>query len=68
MFYSFMCVIMLESNFYAVGIELQFTRAFYYVNENNGPAQPVLTLSQPVDCCSTISVYVNVQHGTAKGM
>ena len=52
---------------YFVDIELQFTRASYSVNENNGPAQPVLTLSESVDCCSTISVYINVQQRTAKG-
>ena len=29
--------------------------------EDNGPTQPVLFLSEPVDCCSTISVWVHVQ-------
>ena len=46
---------------------LSFTKPSFSVNENNGPAQPVLFLSQPVDCCSTISVWVNIEEDTAKG-
>ena len=48
-------------------ITISFTQPSYSVNENNGPAQPVLKLSQPVDCCSTISVWVNIEEDTAKG-
>ena len=48
-------------------IKLSFTKPSFSVNENNGPAQPVLVLSQPVDCCSTISVWVNIKEDTAKG-
>ena len=33
----------------------------YQVLEGNGPAQPVLRLSHVVDCCSTISVWVQVE-------
>ena len=38
----------------------------YNVKENNGPVQPVLHLSGAVDCCSTISVRVNINDMTAK--
>ena len=48
-------------------ITVSFTRPSFSVNENNGPAQPVLVLTQPVDCCSTISVWVNIEEDTAKG-
>ena len=48
-------------------IILSFTASSYRVNENNGPAQPVLVLSHAIDCCSTISVWVNIEEDTAKG-
>ena len=52
---------------YIADTTISFTQPSYSVNENNGPAQPVLKLSQPVDCCSTISVWVNIEDDTAKG-
>ena len=51
-----------------VGITLAFTKPLYQVKENGGPAQPVLQLSGAVDCCSTISVWVNIKDMTAKSM
>ena len=50
-----------------VVITLRFTNASYGVDECNRTAQPMLMLSEPMDCCSTISVYVNIQQNTAKG-
>ena len=53
--------------FHFTEITVSFTKDLFSVNENNGPAQPVLVLSKPVDCCSTISVWVNIEEDTAKG-
>ena len=49
-----------------IDILLQFGSSSYDVNENNGPAQPVLTLDGPLECCS-ISVTVKVEDISAKG-
>ena len=46
---------------YFVDILVGFSQDSYTVVEDNGPAQPVLFLSEAVDCCSTISVWVHVQ-------
>ena len=54
-------------SFHFTDITLSFTDSSYRVNENNGPAQPVLVLSHAIDCCSTISVWVNIEDDTAKG-
>ena len=51
---------------YFVGIELSFSASLYQVFESYGPAQPVLRLSHPVDCCSTISVWVYIEEIDAK--
>ena len=51
---------------YFVDIEISFSLPSYRVLESNGPAQPVLRLSHPVDCCSTISVWVDVEGIDAK--
>ena len=51
---------------YYVDITVAFTLPSYRVLESNGPAQPVLHLSHPVDCCSTISVWVYVEGIDAK--
>ena len=51
---------------YFVDIEISFSLPSYQVLESNGPAQPVLRLSRPVDCCSTISVWVYVEEINAK--
>ena len=51
---------------YFVDIEISFSLPSYQVLEGNGPAQPVLLLSRPVDCCSTISVWVDVEGIDAK--
>ena len=47
-------------------ITLSFTSSSYQVLEKNGPAQPVLRLNRPVDCCSTISVWVYVEEIDAR--
>lgn len=52
--------------FLFVGITLSFTMSSYEVLESNGPAQPVLRLSQAVYCCSTISVWVYVEEIEAR--
>lgn len=49
-----------------IGISLQFVYSSYDVDENDGPAQPVLTLDGPLECCY-ISVIVKVEDMTAKG-
>ena len=46
---------------------LSFSQATYQVEENAYSAQPVLVLSHAIDCCSTISVWVNIEEDTAKG-
>ena len=46
-----------------IDIEVEFNAVLYTVDENNGPAQPVLILSQPLDCCP-ISVTIEVEHIT----
>ena len=53
---------------YYVDITVAFTLPSYRVLESNGPAQPVLRLSRPVDYCSTISVWVYVEGIDAKRM
>ena len=51
---------------YFVDIEISFSFPSYRVLEGNVPIQPVLRLSRPVDCCSTISVWVYVEEINAK--
>ena len=48
---------------YFIDISISFTpeSQSIEIRENNGAAQPVLELSEPVDCCSTISVWVRVE-------
>ena len=53
-------------SFLFVGIRLEFTKSSYEILEQNGPVQPVLSLSNPVDCCSTISVWVIVKEIDAR--
>ena len=52
--------------FLFVDITLSFTMSSYNVLESNGPAQPVLRLSQAVYCCFTISVWVYVEEIEAR--
>ena len=40
--------------------------ATFSVSEGNGPSEPVLRLSRPLDCC-TISVRVDIQDDDAIG-
>ena len=54
--------------FQFVDITIGFTESSYRVNEYDGQVQPELMLSALVDCCSTISVWVNVKEDTAKGI
>ena len=52
-------------DFFVDSITVEFTMRVFFVSEINGPAQPVLRLSRPLDCC-TISVRVKVDDRTAK--
>ena len=45
---------------------ISFNSESFKATESNGPSQPVLVLSEPVDCCSTISVYVHIEEMDAK--
>lgn len=50
-----------------VDITVSFTQSTYNVDEDDRSAKPELVLSDTVDCCSTISIYVKVKDATAKG-
>ena len=49
-----------------IGITVQFSLNKYEVKENNGPAQPELTLSRPLEY-STFAVLIKVEDVTATG-
>ena len=51
---------------FALGASVAFTLSKFQVIEDDGPAQPVLLLSRPIECCS-VSVTVKLQDVTAKG-
>ena len=42
--------------FYLVGITVMFSERMYSVNENAGPAQPVLVLSNPSSMTFTVQI------------
>ena len=65
-FSSTILVVYKVSFIYFLGVALSFSRSSYIVNENRGPSQPVLILSNPLLCCS-ISVMIKIEEGTAKG-
>ena len=52
---------------YFIGITVQFSLNKYEVKENNGPAQLELTLSKPLEYCST-AVLIKVEDVTATGI
>ena len=49
-----------------IAIKVTFNQSTYSVNENDGPAQPVLVLSNPSS--TDITVQVNDTQNTATGM
>ena len=49
-----------------VGITIRFSMERFVVRESNGPAEPVLELNKPIECCS-ISVWIKFEHGTTTG-
>ena len=49
-----------------VAISVSFSRPSFTTLEGDGPSQPVLVLSRPLDCCN-ISVRVEIRNGTALG-
>ena len=51
---------------FLVEITISFDRHYYEVNENDGPAKPVLHLSKPFECCS-FSVQIELVDVTAVG-
>ena len=51
---------------FASGASVAFSLRGYAVVEDDGPAQPVLILNRPIECCS-VSIAVKVQDVTAKG-
>ena len=50
----------------SVGVTISFNNSLYEVNENSTLVQPVLTLTNMIDCCSTVSVWINIIKITAK--
>ena len=50
-----------------VGITLSFSEATYEVEESAGSVKPVLVLSDPIDCCSTVSVWVDIKEISTDG-
>ena len=59
-----LCIMFIIFNF--VGISVSFSQPSYNVHENAGLAQPVLILSEAMNCCN-FYVRVNVRDITAKG-
>ena len=51
---------------YFVEVTLSFSNLLYEVKEDGGFIQPVLTLNNKIDCCSTVSVWINIMESTAK--
>ena len=52
--------------FYLIAITVMFERPTYSVNENAGPAQPVLVLSNPSSMDFTVRVRDNGNTATGK--
>ena len=52
---------------YITAITIVFTKATYSVNENKGPAQPVLVLTGPSTTNISVMITVSSSDGSATG-
>ena len=69
MIYTYIRIVLVCVNYLClifVGIVISFDHHSYEVHENDGPAEPVLHLSKPSECCS-FSVQIKVLDATAIG-
>ena len=62
---SVLFVTKVDTYVFVVAITVNFSEEKFIVNEADGVATPVLTLSRPSPCC--LNLYVKVEDGTASG-